>query len=205
MHSKLIITYQLWFSVCLDKTYITENWKYWNKIIFKYINNDVKPICNENFIKKEIHKSRKQYIKPTPSAFTLLNWNAFERKRRFKRVHIQTHTYKKYLKIIVICHFLPDIFIPLNAFVPCVVGSKKTSEDFLLVLHWVVNKLPISILSNCLYQYFNILNKLKKKNLLSIDRTSFIGTPRIKLTRKWLVMCIDFQSSTETKKYEATE
>ena len=48
---KLIITYQLWFSVCLDKTYITENWKYWNKIIFKYINSDVKPICNENFVK----------------------------------------------------------------------------------------------------------------------------------------------------------
>ena len=132
----------------------------------------------------------------------LLNCNAFERKRRFKRVHIQTHTYKKYLKIIVICHFLPDIFIPFNAFVPCVVGSKKTSEDFLLVLHWVVNKLPISILSNCLYQYFNILiNKLKKKNLLSIDRTSFFGTPRIKLTRKWLLMCIDFHWNKEIRSY----
>ena len=69
---KLIITYQLWFSVCLDKTYITENWKYWNKIIFKYINSDVKPICNENLVKKEIHKSRKQYIKPTSSAFTFV-------------------------------------------------------------------------------------------------------------------------------------
>ena len=42
------------FRVCLDKTYFAEieNWKYCNKIIFKYVNSTVGPIFNEKIDKK---------------------------------------------------------------------------------------------------------------------------------------------------------
>ena len=42
------------FRVRLDKTYFTEivNWKYYNKIIFKYVNSTVGPIFNEKVVEK---------------------------------------------------------------------------------------------------------------------------------------------------------
>ena len=43
----------------------TENWKHCNKIIFKYVNSDVRSIFNENFAKKKVCGSRKQYTRPT--------------------------------------------------------------------------------------------------------------------------------------------
>ena len=36
----------------LDTTYFAENWKYCSKIIFKCVNNAVRPIFNENFTEK---------------------------------------------------------------------------------------------------------------------------------------------------------
>ena len=38
--------------VCLNTTYFTENWKYCSKIIFKCVKSAVRPIFNENFVKK---------------------------------------------------------------------------------------------------------------------------------------------------------
>ena len=38
--------------VRLDVTYLTENWKYCNKIIFKYVNNIVELIFNEKVVEK---------------------------------------------------------------------------------------------------------------------------------------------------------
>ena len=40
--------------VRLDRTYFVEieNWKYCSKIIFKYMNNAVRPICNKKINKK---------------------------------------------------------------------------------------------------------------------------------------------------------
>ena len=44
--------------VHLDTAYFAENWKHYNKIIFKYVNNTVRPIFNESFIeKKEVYGS----------------------------------------------------------------------------------------------------------------------------------------------------
>ena len=47
---------ELWLRVCLNKTYFveTENWKHCSKIIFKYVNSDVRPIFNKKLIKNEI-------------------------------------------------------------------------------------------------------------------------------------------------------
>ena len=38
--------------MCLNTTYFAENWKHYSKIIFKYVNNAVEPIFNENFVEK---------------------------------------------------------------------------------------------------------------------------------------------------------
>ena len=40
--------------VYLDRTYFAEieNWKYYNKIIYKYVNNAVRPIFNEKVAEK---------------------------------------------------------------------------------------------------------------------------------------------------------
>ena len=49
-----------WITVCLDTAYFieswklkTENWKYYNKIIFKYVNSTVRFIFNEIFVEKK--------------------------------------------------------------------------------------------------------------------------------------------------------
>ena len=49
-----------WITVCLDTAYFTEswklkieNWKYYNKIIFKYVNSTVRLIFNEIFVEKK--------------------------------------------------------------------------------------------------------------------------------------------------------
>ena len=49
-----------WITVCLDTAYFTEswklkieNWKYYNKIIFKYVNSIVRLIFNEIFVEKK--------------------------------------------------------------------------------------------------------------------------------------------------------
>ena len=47
--------------MCLDSVYFTENWKHYNKIIFIYVNNAVRPILNESFIKK------KRFVSPVNS------------------------------------------------------------------------------------------------------------------------------------------
>ena len=40
--------------IYLDTIYFTENWKHYNKIIFKCMNSIIRPIFNEIFIKKII-------------------------------------------------------------------------------------------------------------------------------------------------------
>ena len=49
-----------WINVFLDTAYFTEswklkieNWKYYNKIIFKYVNSTVRLIFNEIFVEKK--------------------------------------------------------------------------------------------------------------------------------------------------------
>ena len=39
-------------NVRLDIAYFTENWKYYSKIIFKYVNSVVGPIFNKSFVEK---------------------------------------------------------------------------------------------------------------------------------------------------------
>ena len=38
--------------VCLDTAYFVKNWKYCNKIIFKYVNTAVRAIFKKNFVEK---------------------------------------------------------------------------------------------------------------------------------------------------------
>ena len=45
--------------------FITDNWKYYSKIIFKCVNSAVWPSFNENFAEKSICKSREQCTGPT--------------------------------------------------------------------------------------------------------------------------------------------
>ena len=45
--------------------YFGENWKYYNKIIFKCVNSAVRLIFNENFVKKNVCGFREQCIGPT--------------------------------------------------------------------------------------------------------------------------------------------
>ena len=61
----------LTLKVCLDTIYFTENWKYYNKINFKYVNNTMRLIFNESFVKKKVCVSRKQCTRPTEKATTL--------------------------------------------------------------------------------------------------------------------------------------
>jgi len=55
--------------VYLDITYYwklkTENWKYCNKIIFKYVNSTVELNFNENFVEQSTCRSSKQCTGPT--------------------------------------------------------------------------------------------------------------------------------------------
>ena len=37
----------------LNTAYFAENWKHYSKIIFKYMNSDVRPIFNESFVEKK--------------------------------------------------------------------------------------------------------------------------------------------------------
>ena len=40
--------------MCLNTVYFAENWKYYNKIIFKYVNSAVRLIFNESFAEKKM-------------------------------------------------------------------------------------------------------------------------------------------------------
>ena len=41
--------------VRLDTAYFAENWKHCNKIIFKYVNNIMRPIFNEKVVKSKVY------------------------------------------------------------------------------------------------------------------------------------------------------
>ena len=45
---------------CLDITYFTENWKYFNKIIFKYKNSTVDSFLMKKLLKNEVCRSHAQ-------------------------------------------------------------------------------------------------------------------------------------------------
>ena len=40
------------FMIRLDTAYFAENWKYYSKIIFKYVNSAVRPIFNKKITEK---------------------------------------------------------------------------------------------------------------------------------------------------------
>ena len=65
--------------VCLDTAYFVKNWKYCNKIIFKYVNIAVRPI-----LKKKI-RWKKRFVSPVNSA-----WDPLEKHHSHK-----THFKKK--------------------------------------------------------------------------------------------------------------
>ena len=44
---------------------ITKNWKHYSKIIFKCVNNTVRPILMKVLLKKGVYGSCKQYTRPT--------------------------------------------------------------------------------------------------------------------------------------------
>ena len=43
----------------------TKNWKYYNKIIFKYVNNIVRPRLEITFIEQGTRGSHEQYVRPS--------------------------------------------------------------------------------------------------------------------------------------------
>ena len=45
--------------------FITENWKYDSKIIFKYVNSTVGPSFEVVFAEKSTYRFREQYTRPT--------------------------------------------------------------------------------------------------------------------------------------------
>ena len=51
---QIINIWHIIIKVHLDRTYFAEieNWKYCSKIIFKYVNNAMRPIFNKNVAKK---------------------------------------------------------------------------------------------------------------------------------------------------------
>ena len=61
----------------LDTTYFAENWKYYSKIIFKCVNNAVRPILMKILLKKYVCKSHEQCTESIGKA-----WNTFLKKKR---------------------------------------------------------------------------------------------------------------------------
>ena len=43
---KILLLCNWWLRIRLNTTYFAENWKYYNKIIFKCVNSDIEPIFN---------------------------------------------------------------------------------------------------------------------------------------------------------------
>ena len=61
----------------LDTTYFAENWKYYSKIIFKCVNNAVRPILMKILLKKYVCKSHEQCTESIGKA-----WNTFLKKKK---------------------------------------------------------------------------------------------------------------------------
>ena len=72
-----------------------KNWKYCNKIIFKYVNNIVGPRLEITFIKRDTRRSHEQYVRATQentntnhNAFTLLSKPTLRVRRGFTSISL---------------------------------------------------------------------------------------------------------------------
>ena len=62
----------------------TENWKHYNKIIFKYVNSPWDPFLMKVLLKKEIYGSREQYTRPTEQYIITWKMNLKKKKKNTK-------------------------------------------------------------------------------------------------------------------------
>ena len=102
----LVVRY-VWIELILLKI---ENWKYNNKIIFKYVNSTVEPIFNFNFKNKVVVGSINSawIVTLSPTQYNLLAWTVpvtvYKRwekkekkkeKRKHKTQNVKTHKHKR--------------------------------------------------------------------------------------------------------------
>ena len=80
---RLQMNFYILFTVRLDRIYLaeTENWKYCNKIIFKCVNNVVRPIFNE--------KVAEIIVNPWHKLITFLGFTVY-----FPYIYIYIYIYK---------------------------------------------------------------------------------------------------------------
>ena len=65
--------------------YFVENWKYYSKIIFKYVNSIIGSIFNESFVEKKVYESREQCMRPTEKATTATERASQKKKKKKKQ------------------------------------------------------------------------------------------------------------------------
>ena len=79
-----ILYWLLQLRLYLDTIYFAENWKHYNKIIFKYVNSAMRPIFNKNFVKKKVYGYREQC-----TGLTGKHWNVLFNEKKNAKTQMQ--------------------------------------------------------------------------------------------------------------------
>ena len=129
-HLKLVflcVYLEVILRVCLDTVYLTENWKYGSKIIFKCMNSIMWPICNESFVEK-----KNLYIRSTESALALL-------KHTLKKMqtHVLFSTIQMHNNTLSTLSLVGNVgSLPCERVVLCIIGLRGKQIDVQVYFSW---------------------------------------------------------------------